>query len=191
MANSFLKLFMVVVMKNINKDLINIRLANIYDLAELKMMYDKIVVNMHKNGINMWNDVYPYICFEERINNKNLYVMTYENEIIASFSLVNSIEDAEDFKWSGDKALYLGTVGVNVEFLKQGIGQLVIENSEKIAKSKGFNYLRLDVNEINIPAINLYKKCGFKQVEGESRFFSEILNKEIVELGFEKCIIFS
>ena len=118
-ANSFLKLFMVVVMKNINKDLINIRLANIYDLAELKTMYDKIVVNMHKNGINMWNDVYPYICFEERINNKNLYVMTYENEIIASFSLVNSIEDAKDFKWIGDKALYLGTVGVNVEFLKQ------------------------------------------------------------------------
>ena len=182
---------MVVVMKNINKDLINIRLANIYDLAELKTMYDKIVVNMYKNSINMWNDVYPYICFEERINNKNLYVMIYENEIIASFSLVNSIEDAKDFKWSGDKALYLGTVGVNIEFLKQGIGQLVIENSEEIAKSKGFNYLRLDVNKINIPAINLYKKCGFKQVEGESRFFSEILNKEIVELGFEKCIIFS
>ena len=42
---------MVVVMKNINKDLINIRLANIYDLTELKTMYDKIVVNMHKNGI--------------------------------------------------------------------------------------------------------------------------------------------
>lgn len=34
----------------------NFRLANIYDLPKLKVVYGKTIDNMNKNNIQIWND---------------------------------------------------------------------------------------------------------------------------------------
>ncbi|STA99884.1 N-acetyltransferase GCN5 [Clostridium baratii] len=34
----------------------NFRLANIYDLPKLKVVYGKIIDNMNKNNIQIWDD---------------------------------------------------------------------------------------------------------------------------------------
>ena len=37
----------------------NLRLANINDLSKLKDVYRKIINNMNRNKIQIWDEIYP------------------------------------------------------------------------------------------------------------------------------------
>ena len=45
---------------------------------------------------------------------------------------------------------------------KKGIGTLLLEKLIEITKKIGKDKISLEVNEINIPAIKMYEKAGFK-----------------------------
>lgn len=164
-----------------------VRKAKQNDLYELKILFNDIVSNMIKCGITFWNEYYPYEEFPTDIKNKNLYLLTNNKVIIGVFVLTDSNLCKDSLKWSNidEKAIYLMRVGVNVNFLRQGIGAEIINQSKKIAICKGAKYLRLLVVDSNYPAINLYKKQGFKQVDGINREYIEERNETINELGFE------
>ena len=164
-----------------------LRAADKKDLPALEAMFNKIVDGMYKNGIKIWNEFYPYEEFEGDIENNNLYLITKGDEIVAAFGVYNAVGGKDCFEWKDKsaKAMYLGRAGVNVNFSRQGVGKLLLEHALGTAKQKGANVLRLLVSEDNTPAINLYKKNGFVQVAGVYNEFSETLNKNIVELGFE------
>ncbi len=157
------------------------------DLPALEVMFKKIVENMHKNGVTIWNDSYPYEEFAGDLENNNLYLMTHENEIVAAFGVYDATEGQDCFEWKDKsaKAVYLGRVGVDVKFQRQGIGKLVVKHAFEIAIRKYAKFLRLLVSDINKSALNFYRKNGFTQVTGVHNEFSESLNKNIVELGFE------
>ncbi len=157
------------------------------DLPALEMMFKSIVENMSKNGITIWNEFYPYEEFVGDIQNKNLYLMTHENEIVAAFGVYNAVDGQDCFDWKdkGAKAVYLGRVGVKAKFQRQGIGELVLKHALEVTKRKGAKFLRLLVSDANKPAINFYRKNEFTQVMGVYNEFSESLDKNIVELGFE------
>ena len=163
------------------------RLATTTDLPTLKTMYEKIVEKMNNDGICIWNEFYPYEEFEQDIKKKNLYVMTKQNNIIAAFGLYQKVCGSENFEWENTAcdALYIARVGVNINNLRQGIGGEIIKQAKTIAKQHGAIYLRLNVVEINQPAIKLYQKNGFKQVNGTYKEFSPTLNKTLCEYGFE------
>ena len=60
------------------------------------------------------------------------------------------------------------------EYRGRGIGRESIEYLINYAfDDSGLNSLRLDVNKLNLPAINLYKKVGFKETgeDGENNEF--------------------
>lgn len=92
-------------------------------------------------------------------------------------------------KWENakEKAIYIDRLGVNVNYLRQGIGGIIIKNAIEIAKAQNIKYLRLFVVDVNKPAINLYLKNGFKQVDGiyEEKFDDFVL----CEYGFEMEIL--
>ena len=163
----------------------NLRLAKKKDLYQLKEMYEKVIENMDKNGIQIWDEIYPCEFFQEDIENNRLYILTEEDDIIAAFVLSESNDGENYLKWSNtkEKALYLDRFGVNVKYLRQGIGGLMLKNAMEIVKQKNAKYLRLFVVDINIPAINLYLKNGFKQVDGiyEERIEDFVLH----EYGYE------
>ena len=48
----------------------NLRLAEKNDLPQLKTMYEKIIDNMNKNNIQIWNEIYPCEFFQDDIQNK-------------------------------------------------------------------------------------------------------------------------
>ena len=135
-------------------------LAELKDLAQIKEIYTKIVKNMYNNGIEIWNEYYPNEVFETDIENKSLYLLKENNNILGAFVMYehNNLED--DIKWEDKtaKAYLLNRVGVNVEYLRQGVGKKLISFAGNLAKEKGAKYLRLLVSEFNIPAINLYSK---------------------------------
>ena len=47
---------------------------------------------------------------------------------------------------------------------RQGVGRALLGYAEAWAKAQGKRALRLDVHEINTPAIKLYESCGFRYI---------------------------
>ena len=84
--------------------------------------------------------------------------------------------------------MYIDRLGVNVDYLKQGIGGIMLEKAVELAKENGVEYLRLFIVDINQPAINLYIKNGFKKAEG---IYDEIIDDNLTlhEYGFERQVL--
>lgn len=158
------------------------RLATQHDLPYLKNMFSKIIKHMNAEGIAIWDEVYPITFFQKDIENNQLFVLEKENDIVAAFVLWQEEENA--VAWHEGRALYFSRFGVNVDYLRQGIGTLTLNFAKKIAQEKGYQYLRLYVVDVNQPAINLYLKNGFIQVNGvrNERFDDGF---ELREYGFE------
>ena len=171
---------------NYGDDKMKLRLANKDDLEEIKDMYREIVKNMNENNIQIWDDIYPCEFFENDIKNNRMYVFIENNEIISAFVLCTSHEGAKEVQWHKNwgKSIYLDKLGVNVKYGDKGIGTLTIEKAKQVAKSKGFDYLRLFVVDTNRPAINFYIKNGFIKAYG---VYYEVVDDELVlhEYGYE------
>ncbi len=165
------------------------RKATFEDLPALKQVYTDIIEDMNKKGIKIWDDVYPCEIFYDDIKNDFLYVLTQGEEILSAVALCKGDEGESSMKWEkeGASALYLSRLGVNVNYLQKGIGQLTLQKSAETAKKLGAEYLRLFVVNKNLPAINLYLKCGYKKVEG---IFTKTIDGDFVlnEYGYEKCV---
>lgn len=82
------------------------------------------------------------------------------------------------------KAMYIDRLGVNVKYMKMGIGSLMIAKAKEITRTLGAEYLRLFVVDINEPAIELYHKNNFVKVNG---VYDEVFDDGFVlhEFGYE------
>ena len=161
----------------------NFRLATMDDLPQLKKVYKKIIENMNKNNIYIWDEIYPCELFRDDIENNCLYVLTENNEIASAFVLCDSNVGSDSVQWESkhDEALYMSRFGVNVDYLKRGVGKRMINLATELARDKGVKYLRLFVADINEPATNFYIKNGFQKVEG---VYNEIFDDGFVLRGF-------
>jgi ribosomal protein S18 acetylase RimI-like enzyme len=165
----------------------DLRLANINDLSKLKAVYGNIIDNMIRNNIPIWDDNYPCEFFSDDIENNRLYLLVEENDdIVAAFALCESNAGESYVKWenANDKALYLDRFGVNVDYSRQGIGSIMLKHAITLTKQRNAKYLRLFVVDINKPAINVYLKNGFRQVDG---IYEERIDDGLIlrEYGFE------
>ena len=163
----------------------NFRLAERKDLPKIKRVFKKIVDHMYKNNIPIWDDIFPCDFFEEDIETRHLYLLEDGETVVAALALYDSNEGESYIRWQDtkEKALYINRFGVNVDYLRQGIGGVMLKYAMEVAKQKGVGSLRLFVVEINKPAINLYVKHGFKQAEG---VYEEHIEDYILrEYGFE------
>ncbi len=166
----------------------NFRMAKMSDLPQLKTVFRRIIAHMNKNDIQIWDDIFPCEFFQVDIYKNCLYILEEDKVIISAFALYESNDGESYVQWEDAKArvMYINRFGVNVDYMRQGIGKQMLKNAKAIAKQKGAEYLRLFVVDINKPAIDLYQKNGFKQVEGsyEERFDNFVLR----EYGFEMRI---
>lgn len=165
----------------------DLRLANINDLPKLKAVYGKIINNMERNNISIWDEIYPCQFFSDDIENNRLYLLIEDqDDIVAAFALCESNPGESYVKWKNatDKALYIDRVGVNVDYSRRGIGSIMLKHAITLTKQKHAKYLRLFVVDINKPAINLYLKNGFSQVDG---IYEERIDEDLIlrEYGFE------
>lgn len=162
------------------------RLAVMQDLPQLKTVYEAIIQNMNDHQIQIWDDIYPCGFFEEDIQNNRLYVLVNDNELISAFALFDTNPGEKIVEWRDNqcKALYLDRLGVNVNYLKRGIGGFMLEKARETAKNLGAEYLRLFVVDINEPAISLYSKNGFTRADG---VYDEVIDEDFIlhEYGFE------
>lgn len=164
----------------------NFRLADKEDIPQLKAVYKKLVNHMNEDNIEIWDDIYPCEFLSDDIKNNSLYVLTDNQDIVSAFALCGSNAGEGHVKWEKKdaKALYIDRFGVNVDYLRQGIGGIMLRHAAETAGEKGAEYLRLFVVDINEPAMNLYIKNGFKRAEG---VYDEVIDDDLVlhEFGFE------
>ncbi|WP_255417557.1 GNAT family N-acetyltransferase [Acidilutibacter cellobiosedens] len=121
------------------------------------------------------------------MENGRLYLLVEEHDnIVAAFALCELNTGESCMKWENthDKALYLDCFGVNVDYSRRGIGIMMLKHAIALTKQKDAKYLRLFVVDINVPAINLYLRNGFRQVDG---IYEEKIddNFTLREYGFE------
>ncbi|MBQ9313718.1 MAG: GNAT family N-acetyltransferase [Clostridia bacterium] len=165
------------------------RLACVNDLSSIKTMYEEIIENMNQNNICIWNEYYPFECFEGDINSQRLYVLEENDSIVAACALCDSNEAEKNMKWKNEeaRALYIDRLGVNVNYQGKGYGSLVIKNVIEIARKNQFEYLRLFVVDINNPAICLYEKNRFEKLNG---VYEEKINEKVTlkEYAYEMKI---
>lgn len=68
---------------------------------------------------------------------------------------------------------------------KSGYGKLAINEAKRIAKSLGYNELRLMVVNTNLPAIAFYEKLGFIRVGDEITEFIPKTNFTLTEYCYK------
>ena len=69
---------------------------------------------------------------------------------------------------------------------KNGVGTLILQNIIDLIKSQNINHIILEVNENNIPAINLYKKFDFITIAERKKYYNGTDNAIIMELEIKK-----
>lgn len=99
-----------------------------------------------------------------------LYVALDGEQIIGSFILSHIPEDGyKQVQWLTEddysKIYVVYTLVVDPKYLRNGVGEALLDFATKKASEEQCNSIRLDVVKGNIPAENLYKKCGFKYID--------------------------
>lgn len=61
------------------------------------------------------------------------------------------------------KYLRINSLYIEPQFRRKGLGNILLQLAKDRAKKSGYEYLGLGALYHNIPAINLYKKFGFKE----------------------------
>lgn len=66
------------------------------------------------------------------------------------------------------------TIDVSPAYRRRGIGQLLLQEIERIFKEKGVNASHLEVREDNVAAINLYRKLGYEEIGKLRNYYGKV-----------------
>ena len=98
-----------------------------------------------------------------------LFVTEEAGEILGTMMLREEQErNARSAPWQlpleEQEQLTIYTFAVRPDCRGGGVGRALLGYAEAWAKAQGKRALRLDVHEINTPAIKLYESCGFRYI---------------------------
>jgi len=90
--------------------------------------------------------------------------VTGQKEIVAHVALAHDSPEEKEYKAANpdEKTGYLEMMGVNEEYRGMGIGKKLIQTLLEFAERNGYHSIGLGALEINYPAVEMYKKIGFK-----------------------------
>jgi ribosomal protein S18 acetylase RimI-like enzyme len=152
---------------------INIELGNEKDIDEIENLYDELNDYL-ADGINYpgWKKgTYPTRQNAiDGIMNKTLFAARHKGKVIGTIILNHEPEPAYyNVKWLVEcdysEVIVIHTFAVHPEFMKCGIGNALMDFAYEYSIKSKAKSIRLDVFERNIPAINLYEKCGFQYID--------------------------
>ena len=74
---------------------------------------------------------------------------------------------------------------VKKKFRCNGIGKKLLESLINLSKETNLDSLILEVNWKNEPAINLYKKSGFKRIGTRKKYYNNVDDAIIMKLDLK------
>ncbi|WMC92588.1 GNAT family N-acetyltransferase [Kineothrix sp. MB12-C1] len=147
--------------------------GSLNDINELENLYDDLndYLEIHVNFPGWRKGIYPVKeTALKGIEEGNLFVIKNDEHIMGSVILRHKPELAyskADWKIDlEDKDIYVVyTFAIHPLYLKRGVGKALMDFIIQYSKDTKIKAIRLDVYEKNIPAIHLYKKCGFQYID--------------------------
>ena len=98
-------------------------------------------------------------------------VARIENEIVGFAGVIDTVDRLE-----------ITNIVVKKNFRKNGIGNELLKNLIKLAKENEKTEITLEVNNINLPAIKLYEKNGFKNLGIRKKYYNNTDDANIMTL---------
>jgi ribosomal-protein-alanine N-acetyltransferase len=75
---------------------------------------------------------------------------------------------------------YITNIAVFGEYRKSGVGRSLLKSACDGAKSRGCEFITLEVRESNAPAISLYESEGFERVGIRKNFYSSPIENAVL-----------
>lgn len=137
------------------------------DLTGICALVEAAKKEMQEKGIDQWDVVYPVKeDFARDIENSTLYVVEKEQDFVGVFVLSREADEAY-FKceWEGmeDTACILHRLCLSPKYQGKGLSREIMSYVEALAKSLGYQSIRLDAFTKNPIAIRLYAGSGYKE----------------------------
>lgn len=145
---------------------ITVRKAALADLHAIASLFEKVILNMQRQGIDQWDEIYPtYEIHKNDIKEGSLYLCLFEGTIAAAFTLNYDCDKAyEDGHWQSQGPFcVVHRLCVNPGFQNRGLGTQVMQAAEAAAREMGFEAIRLDTFSKNPSALRLYRKLGYTE----------------------------
>lgn len=138
------------------------------DIDQVLQLFKRSAERIRKMNIDHWqywtNPPTEKIKWvEEGITNKEFFfIKTSTDDTVGMVRIMS-----EDVLYWGNQetpAKYIHSLVVTERYNGNGMGQIIIEHIEAIAKSELCKYLRLDADAKNPKLCNYYENLGFKKV---------------------------
>jgi len=151
-------------------------------------MKDKIIENINIDKMTIY-DLEEISRLEKEIfsapwSKESLkYEIGYRTNSVAYKVEYNKRIIAYTFSWIVLDEIHIGNFAVVKEFRKRGIGKYLLRYIIDKGKELGASFFYLEVRKSNKPAINLYKKEGFKTIGVRKNYYSDN-NEDALVMGF-------
>lgn len=148
------------------------RKANMQDQDRICEIYDEIhrEEESGRTTIGWDREIYPTRkTAEDSISANDMFVEEIDGLIVACAKInQEQVDTYANAKWQYDapneQIMVLHTLVVSPTQKGKGYGSKFVEFYEKYALENGCHYLRMDTNEKNQNARNLYKRLGYIEV---------------------------
>lgn len=151
-----------------------IRKGIISDILAIADIYSAIhdQIEQGKYSMKWFRELYPTQSWaEEHIAIGDLYVLeNTEGKVVAS-AIINHNPLPEYFqgRWyqpdNYDRILIIHTLVVHPAHARHGYATALVEYYEQMARNSGCTRLRLDTQQIDLPARRLYQKLGYTEAD--------------------------
>lgn len=141
----------------------NLRKGTIDDLELILDELELLIENKHE-GSN-WSKSYPNRnVFLKDIEKEDLYVL--ESDDFIGIAVLNEEEDINYklLNWTGSNPFVIHRLFVSYRHKGRGNGKVILSEIVTLAKSLGYDSIRLDTNENNILGQKLYEGYGFEKL---------------------------
>ena len=139
------------------------------NLDDLESIKDTLILE--------FDDFWNYNILKDELESKNSkYIVVKDiesNDEIIGFAGIKILVDEADIM----------NIVVKKSYRNKGIGSLLLGNLILLCNELNLKSLSLEVNEKNIPAINLYKKFGFRDIGTRKNYYKNengIIMKKIL-----------
>ena len=126
--------------------------AKVLDLVEEVLKYYDLELNPEVEDLDI-TDIPKYYTQ----NNGDFEVIEFKGKIVGSYGIYKLDEETCELR-----KMYL-----NQSFQGLGLGNIMVENSFKLAKKLNYKKITLQTNSVLYKAVKLYKKYGFEEFDEE------------------------
>ena len=144
----------------------------------IKLLDDKYVIpclNLQKESIgsswseNQWR--------RELQNTNNFTYGCFELKKKSLIAFINGFVISDE--------LNINSIVVEKHFQRKGIGRLILFTALERNSTKGINKIILEVNVNNIPAMNFYRRLGFKTINIRRNYYNDGSDAETLALAIK------